>query len=234
MLFCTANSLSNPFQKDCAINRQWTADATRPAPFGDYLSFNRTEAYQQPIVSAVSAAPPASCPGSYSLGATVQDTLAVQNGVIVPTVKDVRFFYWYDRDGDGQATAADTGSEWISAAAATLKSGSLNAWQASWNAASLAKGKYLIGVQAVDDNTIVDDAMTPSGVDNRTFSYLPGDSGNEIYVANAWKSGQQAAFPAHSPAQAPGGAENWYGNPSVTGLQVALVGTAINACGVWR
>ena len=232
MLFCTANSLTNPFQKDCAINRQWTADAARPAPFGDYLSFNRTEPYQQPIVSAVSATPPASCPGNYTLGTTVQDTLAVQGGVIVSTVKDVRFFYWYDRNGDGQATAADTGSEWLSASAATLKAGTLNTWQASWNASGLAKGKYLIGVQAIDDNTVVDDGMTASGVDNRTFSYLPGDSSNEIYIGNAWKAGQQATFPAHSPVQAPGSAENWFGNPSVTGLQVALVGTAINACGV--
>ncbi|MEO8061606.1 MAG: hypothetical protein ABI821_02550 [Pseudomonadota bacterium] len=232
MLFCTANSLTNPFQKDCAINRQWTADAARPAPFGDYLSFNRPEPYQQPIVSAVSATPPASCPGNYSLNSTVQDTLAVQSGVVTHTVKSVKFFYWYDRNGDGLANAADTGSEWISASAATLKSGTLNAWQASWNAGALAKGKYLIGVQAVDDNTLVDDGATPSGIDNRTFSYLSGDTDSEIYIGNAWKSGQQASFPAHSPVQTPSGTENWYGNPSVTGLQVALVGTAINACGV--
>jgi uncharacterized repeat protein (TIGR01451 family)/fimbrial isopeptide formation D2 family protein len=233
MLFCTANSLSNPFQKDCAINRTWTADATRPAPFGDYLSFNRTEPYQQPIVSAVTATPPASCPGSYSLSAKVQDALAVQSGVVVPTVQAVSFYYWQDRNADGEATAADTGSEWVRiSGTGTLKAGTLNTWQHTWNAGSLPKGKYLIGVQALDDDTLLDDGMTPSGIDNRTFSYLPGDAANEIYIGNLWRSGQQAAFPAHSPVQTPGATENWYGNPSVTGLQVALVGTAINACGV--
>ncbi|MBI3188125.1 MAG: hypothetical protein HYZ31_09730, partial [Gammaproteobacteria bacterium] len=29
MMFCTANSLNNPFQKDCAINKTWAADSAR-------------------------------------------------------------------------------------------------------------------------------------------------------------------------------------------------------------
>lgn len=233
MLFCTANSLSNPFQKDCAINRQWTADAAAPAPFGDYLSFNKDTPYQQPIVSSITATPPNSCPGSYTLTAKIQDALALQSGVVVPTIKSVQFYYWYDRDGDGLATAADTGSAWTRiASVASLKPQTLNTWSASWDATSLPKGKYLIGVQAVDDATLLDDNMTSTGVDNRTFSYLPGGTDNSIYVNNAWASGQQAAFPAHSPTQTPASSENWYGNPDVTGTQVALVGTAINACGV--
>ena len=40
MLFCTANSLNNPFQKDCALNRAWQADAMAPGPFGDFISFD--------------------------------------------------------------------------------------------------------------------------------------------------------------------------------------------------
>lgn len=233
MLFCTANSLSNPFQKDCAINRQWTANAAAPAPFGDYLSFNKQQSYQQPIVSSVTAAAPTSCPGTYTLNAKVQDTLALQNGVVVPSMKTVQFYYWQDRNGDGQATTADTGSAWTRITpAATLVSQTLNTWTASWDATALAKGKYLIGVQAVDNATVLDDGMTSNGIDNRTFSYLTGDADNKVYVDGAWASGQQAAFPAHSPVQAPGSTENWYGNPSVTGNQVALVGTAINSCGV--
>jgi uncharacterized repeat protein (TIGR01451 family) len=233
MLFCTANSLSNPFQKDCAINRQWTANAAAPAPFGDYISFNKNSAYEQPIVASVSATPPASCPGTYSLTTKVQDALAVQNGVTVTTVKSVQFYYWYDANGDGAATAADVGSVWTRITpAATLVPQTLNTWTASWNAASLPKGKYLIGVQAADDATSLDDGMTSTGVDHRTFSYLSGDSENRIYIAGAWISGQQALFPAHSPVQSPSASEDWYGNPSVTGNQVALVGTAINTCGL--
>jgi uncharacterized repeat protein (TIGR01451 family) len=233
MLFCTANSLSNPFQKDCAVNRQWTADATQPAPFGDYLSFNKTEPYQQPIVSSVTATAPQSCPGSYTLTAKIQDALAVQSGAIVPTIKSAQFYYWYDSNGDGDATASDTGSVWTRITpAASQVSGTLNTFTASWNASSLSKGKYLIGVQAVDDNTLLDDNMTASGVDNRTFSYLGGDADNKIYIAGTWKPGQQSAFPTHSPSQSPSSSENWFGNPTVTGIQTAVIGVAINACGV--
>lgn len=233
MLFCTANSLSNPFQKDCAINRQWTASEVAPAPFGDYLSFNKEEPYRQPIVSSVTATAPQSCPGSYTLTSKIQDALAVQGGVVTHTVQSVQFYYWYDRNGDGEATAADSDSAWTAIASpATVSGSSLNTWTASWDATSLPKGKYLIGVQAVDDATMVDDGMTVTGVDNRTFSYLSGDGENRIYNAGAWIAGQQASFPSHSPTPTPSGVEDWYGNPSVTGVQLAVVGTAINACGV--
>lgn len=231
MLFCTANSLNNPFQKDCAINKGWTADATKPAPFGDYLSFNQTTPYSQPIISSVTATAPNSCPGTYTLKATVQDTLALQSGAVVPSVQQVDFYYWHDKDGNGLAD--DSGSAWTKvAASATLDTGTLNKWTASWDASALPKGKYLIGTQALDDNTKLDDGMTPTGINNRTFSYLSGDSANKVYIGGAWISGQQAAFPAHSPSQAPSAGENWYGNPDVTGQQIALVGTAINACGL--
>jgi uncharacterized repeat protein (TIGR01451 family) len=231
MLFCTANGSNNPFQKDCAINKPWTADPTKPAPFGDYLSFNQTISYSQPIISSVSAIAPTSCPGSYTLKTTVQDTLAVQSGVVVPSVQNVDFFYWVDQNGDG--TANEVGGAWTKiATTATLETGTLNKWTTTWNASSLPKGKYLIGTQALDDNTKLDTGMTATGINNRTFSYLTGDNSNEMYIGSAWKSGQQSAFPTHSPAQTPSSSENWYGNPDVTGLSIAIVGTAINTCGV--
>lgn len=231
MLFCTANSLNNPFQKDCSVNRTWIADATKAAPFGDYLSFNQTEVYSQPIISKVEAKAPTSCPGSYSLSATVQDTLALNSGVVVPSVQAVDFYYWFDADGDG--TANDLSSQWVKITpAASLVTGTFNKWTSSWNATGLPKGKYLVGAQALDDNTKLDDNMTATGINNRSFSYAPGDSSNKIYIGGAWMSGQAASFPSHSPSQAPSAGENWFGNPSVTGNQIALVGTAINACGI--
>ncbi|MDO8342678.1 MAG: isopeptide-forming domain-containing fimbrial protein [Cellvibrio sp.] len=231
MLFCTANSLNNPFQKDCSINRTWIADATKAAPFGDYLSFNQTEVYSQPIISKVEARAPTSCPGSYYLSATVQDTLALSGGVVIPSVQAVDFYYWFDADGDG--TANDISSQWIKITpAASLVAGTFNKWTSSWNATGLLKGKYLVGAQALDDNTKLDDDMTATGINNRSFSYFPGDSSNKIYIAGAWMAGQAASFPSHSPSQSPSAGENWYGNPSVTGNQIALVGTAINACGI--
>ncbi len=224
MVFCTANSLNNPFQKDCAINKDWIGEAAKPAPFGDYVSFNQSAPYSQPIVSSVTGTAPTSCPGNYSLTAKVQDTLAVIGGVVTPTVKAVKFYYYYDANGNG---LDDDGNAWTFAANATLKTGSLNIWTASWDASSLAKGQYLIGVQAVDDNTKVDDGMTASGVDNRTLSYVVGDASNRIYVGGT----SYAAVPTHSPVMTTSGTENWWGNPNVTGAQTALIGVALNTCG---
>jgi len=225
MVFCTANSLNNPFQKDCAINASWIGAGGQPAPFGDYISFNQSQPYAQPIVASVKATAPSTCPGSYTLSTEVQDTLAIVNGKVAPSVKGVKFFYYYDSNGDG---VANDGSSWTFAADATRTPGSYTTWTASWSGASLLKGSYLIGVQAVDDNTVVDLGVTPSGVDNRTFSYVAGDAANRIYVGgNAY-----ATLPSHSPVQAPSASENWYGNPAVTGSQVALVGLALNTCGV--
>jgi uncharacterized repeat protein (TIGR01451 family) len=224
MLFCTANSLNNPFQKDCALARDWVGAAAKPAPFGDYLSFDQATPYAQPIVSRVSATAPATCPGSYTLNATIQDTLAVIDGAVVPSVKAARFYYYHDGNGDG---VANDGNAWTFAAEAAPKAGSLNGWSAGWDATGLARGQYLIGVQAVDDNTKVDDGATATGVDNRTFSYVAGDAGNRIHV----DGNTYVALPPHSPEQTPGATENWYGNPDVTGNQTALVGVALNTCG---
>lgn len=225
MVFCTANSLNNPFQKDCAINASWTGEAARPAPFGDYISFNQPAPYAQPIVSKVVATPPSTCPGNYTLSATVQDTLAVSGGTIVPSVQSVRFFYYHDANGNG---VDDDGATWTFAADATLRPGTLNTWTAQWSGVGLPKGSYLIGVQALDDNTKVDLGVTPSGTNNRTFSYVAGDAENRIRVGGT----DFASVPVHDPAMAPSATENWWGNPSVTGSQVALVGLALNNCGV--
>ncbi|MCK7513025.1 MAG: DUF11 domain-containing protein [Desulfobacterales bacterium] len=39
-------------------------------------------------------------------------------------------------------------------------------------------------------------------------------------------------LPDHSPAMTPGSAENWWSNPTVTGVQTALLGIAVNGCGI--
>ncbi len=241
MIFCTANSLNNPFQKDCAINKAWSADAAQPAPFGDYLSFDKDDPYAQPIISSVTATGPGTCPGNYTLTAKVQDTLALSDGVVGHSLQAVDFFYWHDADGNGAPDEA--GGQWVRITpTASLKSGTLNTWTTSWNATSLLKGAYLIGVQAVDDRTLVDDDMPVGAHDNRTFSYVTGNAQGEVYLDGAWVdftlSGGgtiQSNFPLHSPAQdpaAPTPQENWFGNPDVVGVQVAVIDVAINACGI--
>lgn len=253
MLFCTANSLNNPFQKDCALNASYVGDVAKPAPFGDYLSFNKETPYAQPIVTSVTATAPSTCPGNYSLTAKIQDTLYVnQSGSVEPSIQSVKFYYWFDRNGDGKTTG-DTGSVWTYAVDGVLKPGTLNTWTASWNANTLLKGRYLVGVQALDDGTKHDNDVPDVPVDHRTFSYLPGsddlatqaqiytndwswDGLAKIWVPGSdigWIEGQEPpVFPGHYPAIAPGPTEDWYGNPDVTGVQTALIGVALNVCGV--
>lgn len=150
--------------------------------------------------------------------------MAVISGVVTPSVKAVKFYYYYDANGDGLANDSNT---WTFAVDAALQTGTMNKWTATWDATGLSKGQYLLGVQAVDDNTLVDDGITPSGVDNRTFSYVVGDSQNRIYVGGT----SYVTLPSHSPAMTPSSTEDWWGNPSVTGVQTALVGVALNNCG---
>jgi uncharacterized repeat protein (TIGR01451 family)/uncharacterized protein (TIGR03382 family) len=231
MLFCTANSLNNPFQKDCALNRKWTANVNAPGPFGDFISFDQDKPYAQPLITAVIAQAPSTCAETYALTAKVQDALWVNSQQTVePSVKAVSFWYYHDANGDG---AANDGSSWSKAVDATLTPGKLNEWRASWDSRGLPRGRYLIGVQALDDNTRVDDGMVPSGVDNRTLSYVASDSLGRVYIGGEWKIDQQK-FPGHSPAMAPRASENWYGNPLITGVQIVGTGVdvAINSCGI--
>ena len=231
MLFCTANSLNNPFQKDCALNRTWTASTNAPGPFGDFISFDQEDPYAQPIISAVIAKAPSTCAETYSLTAKVQDALWVNDQEVVePSIKAVSFWYYHDANGDG---VSNDGSTWTQAVDATPVPGKLNEWRANWDSRGLPRGSYLIGAQAVDDNTLVDDGMVPSGVDNRTFSYVTSDSLGRVYVNGSWHIAV-ANFPGHSPAMAPRANENWYGNPLVTGAQVAGTGVdvALNSCGI--
>ncbi|HZH74522.1 MAG TPA: hypothetical protein VEY88_00730, partial [Archangium sp.] len=231
MLFCTANSLNNPFQKDCALNRKWTANPNAPGPYGDFISFDQDKPYAQPLITAVTAIAPSTCAETYALSAKVQDALWVNSQqTIEPSVKAVSFWYYHDGNGDG---VSNDGSTWTKAVDATLVPGKLNEFRARWDSRGLPRGSYLVGVQAVDDNTRVDDGMVPSGVDNRTFSYVTSDSLGQVYIGGAWKITQQH-FPGHAPAMSPQANENWYGNPLVTGVQVAGTGVdvALNSCGI--
>lgn len=231
MMFCSANSLNNPTQKDCAINDDYASATPIPGPFGDYLSFDQEEPYSQPIISSVTATAPAICPGPYRLSARVQDTLAMQNGSVVGSVKAVDFLYWFDANANGEADEA--GGRWTRISpAANPQPGSLNTWNADWDATGLPRGAYLVGVQAVDDRSRVDQDMLPAPRDNRTFSYVTGDPQGAVHVDGSWASPTiESNFPLHQPAQSPVSSEDWYGNPEVTGQQIAIVDVAINACG---
>ena len=157
MLFCTANSLNNPFQKDCAYGDPWIADPTQPAPFGDFLTLNEG-IINQPIVDGIEAS---GCAPT-TLTAHVKDTVYISNGTAETSVTEVGFYYYFDANADG---TANDGGDWTLAISATNVS--LNEWTATWDTTGLSQGQYLVGVQAVDDAS-----KNADGKANRTFSYL--------------------------------------------------------------
>ncbi|UPT77791.1 Ig-like domain-containing protein [Sulfurovum sp. XGS-02] len=208
MIFCTANSLNNPFQKDCAINAEWIADPNKEAPFGDYISFNKEEPYEQPIVDDIGAS---GCNPTV-LTAKVKDVIAIVDGEAVPSVSDVIFFYYRDDNGDG---VANDGNEWTQILAPAIRT-SFTDWMVNWNSTELFKGQYLIGVQTIDDPTLVDNDMNTSAKVNRTFSYLSEAEVNASILAAG------AAYTD--------GNEIWYANPDITGVK--SISLAVNTCGV--
>ena len=203
MLFCTANSLNNPFQKDCAINATWIADPNKPAPFGDYISFEKTEPYEQPIVDDIGSS---GC-NPVTLTAKVKDSIAIVNGEAVPSVASVDFYYYRDNDGNG---LADDEGEWHFAASGT-RIDFVN-WTATWNSSALFQGQYLIGVKSTDDPTKVDANMDTNGTTNVTFSYLTQSQVDTLATSTPKPTN-----------------ETWWANPEITGVK--SIALAVNICG---
>ena len=162
LLFCTANSLNNPFQKDCALADPWVADPNQPAPFGDYFTIN--EGFiPQTIVDLVAAS---DC-GPTTLTAGVKDVIIIdENNQAQTTVTAVDFYYYFDANGDG---LANDGNTWTFAVGGTNVG--LDEWTAEWDTSSLPNGQYLLGVRAYDNATLNADGKT-----NVTFSYYDTDA----------------------------------------------------------
>ncbi|HMP41993.1 MAG TPA: hypothetical protein PKA05_16560, partial [Roseiflexaceae bacterium] len=140
----TANSLTNPLQKDVVLNGDviYTSDPTRPAPFGDVITLNGGGS-PQPIVQSVTAS---GC-GPTQLTALVQDTVIMRGGSAATSVSSVQFYAYFDRNGNG---LADDGESWAFAANGATTNNPIGRWTASWDSSTLPQGQYLIGVRAQD------------------------------------------------------------------------------------
>ncbi|MBI4515816.1 MAG: DUF11 domain-containing protein, partial [Deltaproteobacteria bacterium] len=199
MAFATANSLQNPLQKDFVYQGDFIADPSREIPGGDIITLDGGTV-QQPLVTEVSAS---GC-GPAALTAQVTDSLTVVGGQAVTSVANVDFYYYYDANADGVAN--DVGSAWTLAAAASTTDNPIGTWTASWSSAALARGRYLIAVQALDDKTL----NNPTTKGNRTYSYL---TSAEVTALGS-----------------PPADENWFANPTpIPG--VVMAGSFNNSCG---
>jgi uncharacterized repeat protein (TIGR01451 family) len=196
--FATANSLQNPLQKDFVYQGDFITDPSREIPGGDVITLDGGTV-QEPVVQSVTAS---GC-GPTTLTAQVMDSLTVSGGVVVTSVASVDFYYYFDANADG---LPNDGSVWTFAASGSTANNPIGRWTASWDSSTVARGRYLIGVQALDDKTL----NNPNTIGNRTYSYL-----------TAAEVGALGTPPAD---------EDWFANPTPNpGLVYA---TSNNSCGV--
>ena len=151
MGFATSNSNSDPVQKDLAYNGDFTAVATSPIPFGDYVDPSGN-IFEAPIIQSFTAS---GC-GPATLITRVLDSNTVVGGQVVSNAS-TEFYYYYDANTDGIAN--DTGSGWYKAGDGTPTNG-LAPWTLSWDSTSLPVGQYLLKVIARDNQGYVVDSST--------------------------------------------------------------------------
>jgi uncharacterized repeat protein (TIGR01451 family) len=151
MGFSTSNSNSNPVQKDFAYAGTFTASATSPIPFGDFVDPSGNT-LDEPIIQSLTTS---GC-GNASLSTTILDSTKLVSGAVHSTVT-TEFYYYYDADSDGVAN--DAGSDWykIGDGAPT---NNLPPWTYSWDSTGLYVGQYLLKVIATDEQANIVDSST--------------------------------------------------------------------------
>ena len=154
MGFSTSNSNTDPVQKDLAYDGVFTAIATSPIPFGDFVDPNGNT-YEDPIIQSFSAS---GC-GPATLTTAILDSNTVIGGQVVSTAS-AEFYYYYDANADGAAN--DSGSGWYKAGDGT-PTNNLAPWTLSWDSSGLPVGQYLLKVIASDNQgNVVDSSSLPS------------------------------------------------------------------------
>lgn len=143
--FASANSNSNPFQKDLVYNGSYVAaDTSYRIPFGDIVTGNNS-IYQAPSVTLSSTS--SGCSSAVTLNAYALDTYTVIGGVVSTTVQSATFHYYRDIDGNG---AADDGQSWTLVGSGN-KTNNVSPWTFVWDPTGLLVGQYLIKVVVTDD-----------------------------------------------------------------------------------
>ena len=139
----SSDSNTDPTQKDVIFAGDLSL-ADVPIPTGDVTN-STGNILQSPLVTALAAT---ACPSPILLTGTVLDATTVDpaTGRTRDTLSDVRFEYYADLDGDGQA---NDGREW-SAIGPAERSPTLSQWQGSWDVGGLPNGNYVVRAVASD------------------------------------------------------------------------------------
>jgi hypothetical protein len=149
LAFATANSNTNPIQKDFTAVGTFTVDPTKPIPFGDPVGTNN-ETFDQPSIPTIGVGGTA-C-SARTLTAQVQDAIMYNGTNFVSSVNSVKFYYQRDTDGNGLPDYTGSWTEIGSGAISDSTNQSL--WTFSnWNTSGLLTGKYFIKAIATDTAT---------------------------------------------------------------------------------
>lgn len=173
--FATANSNTNPIQKDFAFPGDFTVSPDKPIPFGDVVIGNTT--FLQPNITAISNS---GCGASATLSSNVLDTLKIlgtgASATFVSSVNKVEFYYQFDSDNNSQP---DLTGPWTLIGPGTLAPNTTNPWRISWNTSSLGQGTYFIKTIATDTDTPTPHVTDSTDITNggSTDTYNPATQG---------------------------------------------------------
>lgn len=158
LFFSTANSLTNPFQKDVvAGSTAFVATPEACVPFGDPVILCGPDGpviVPQPVVDWIT-----SDTTTCNVGLTAMVRGAIVPNSCTPNIASVNFYYYLDTNANG---IPDDGSSWVLIGAGTMSATDPTLWTIDWNTigSGLQRGQYLIGVEAVNSR------------DEHTWSYL--------------------------------------------------------------
>lgn len=150
-VFTTANSNSDPFQKDYAYIGAFCPSINAPFASGDPITLDPVSSVPKIVVTEVTAA---YCPTVNLSTKVLTSQRTIDCETVASSVVTNTFYYWYDLNENGQPD--EVGGAWtvISAGTAT----SLGTWTATWNTEELPRGRYLIKVIAEDQSGNVADS----------------------------------------------------------------------------
>jgi uncharacterized repeat protein (TIGR01451 family) len=135
LAFTTSSNTNNPIQKDLAFQGTYSMALNKPIPFGDLVN-SCGHISQIPLTSSISVS---GC-GPSMIEAFVLDSHTAVSGVIRSTVTSVKFYYYFDYNGNG---VADDGFEWVLIGDATAVD-QFNPWRFQWNNSQVPQGDYII------------------------------------------------------------------------------------------
>ncbi|MDD4041412.1 MAG: hypothetical protein PHP84_10455 [Mesotoga sp.] len=141
LAFTTSANTNDPVQKDLAYQGTYKMDRTKPLLFGDPIN-SSGQISQIPLTSKITVT---GC-GPSIIEALVQDASILVNGQVKSSVTSVKFYHYFDYNGNG---LADDGFEWVFTGEAVSTAG-FNPWIYQWNTSIMPQGNYIVKAIVMD------------------------------------------------------------------------------------